>query len=101
MGKVRKEKRHKLILKTPGAAPGARNTSVMASQSVEEVLPLPEEVLKSVPIMSLKGTKVEVDQDSEPVLVMKKDKRRLKREHCYFCSWSPHLSHKKLYIHVI
>ena len=81
MGKVRKEKRHKFLLKTPGAAPGARsNTTVMASQSVEEVPPLPEEVLKSVPIVSLKGTKVEPDQDSEGVM-KKKDKRRLKREH--------------------
>lgn len=81
MGKVRKEKRHKLHLKTPGTSSESRalgkdrDAPPPASLELEGgVVPLPVEIMSSLPMVSLNSEKREK-------LKRKKDKRKMRREH--------------------
>ena len=89
MGKIRKEKRHKLRLKTPGMS---TNPRMLAKKQEDphgplskstEVVPLPEEIMKSLPVLGLKGTEITPGQaggsESDKGRT-KREKRKIKKE---------------------
>lgn len=88
MGKVRKDKPHKRRLKTPGVSSNPttlvkKQDDIPTSLSAPEVPPLPEDILKSLPVLSLKGTEVKSEKglsDSDRGRT-KKEKRKMRREH--------------------
>ena len=84
MGKIRKERRHKLLLKTPGTlsnprTSGKKQDDLHLSLSAEGVIPLPEDIMKSLPVLGLSSAKVESQRDSDKVMT-KKEKRKAKKE---------------------
>lgn len=84
MGKTRKEKRYRLHKKAPTAssADKEKEEDVEMGNSEPAVPPLPQEIMRSESIVSLKPKSEEAGgkKDEPTGIARKKDKRKLRRE---------------------